>query len=278
MLCFIHIERAGGTTLEHILRNNYLSFLTLPPSVWTNDPAAVFTADELRALVRWLPFTRGFGGHTTRVYGGYEEAVAQPIKYFTFLRDPVERYVSHFHYQVDTVRVPWSLDAFLHEPRFANFMTNRIAGGPDLARAKELLQTRFDFVGLTERFDESLLLMRNALGRHDLEIHYEQQNVGRHGGSSGKSPGILDDPDALEQIRSRNRLDLELHEFVRNAVYPGYVDRYGPGLESDVDRFRRENAGFRFSRRRRLAWALYRKVVYEPMLLAVTGRRRRHPH
>ena len=39
----------------------------------------------------------------------------------------------------------------------------------------------------------------------------------------------------------------------------------GLTLSSDLDRFREENDGFRFSRGRRVTWALYRKLIYEPL-------------
>jgi hypothetical protein len=272
MLCFIHIERTGGTTLDYILRNNYRSFLILPPQFWTNDPTAEFTPAELRTLLRWLPFTRGFGGHTTRAYLRYDEAAHQPIEYVTFLRDPVTRCLSQFQHQAERLG---SLQTFLADPRAKDFMTTRVAGAPDLARAREMLETQFAFVGLTERFDESLLLMRRMLGLDDLDIRYERRNVGRDSSRSASSEGLGDDVEALQLIKASNQLDMELYDFARQTLYRGYVDRYGPALMGDLERFREENDGFRFSRRRRAEWALYRKLIYEPLGRAVT-RRRRH--
>jgi hypothetical protein len=275
MLCFIHIERAGGTTMHHIFRNNFLSFLTLTPSLWSNEPGATLTAAELHGLLRALPFTRGFGGHSTRVYAGYERASRQPIDYITFLRSPVSRYISHFHYQVNTMNIPWTVESFLAEPRFGNFMTIRIAGAPDVGRAKELLRSQFSFVGLTERFDESLLLLRDSLNLPTLDVRYELQNVGRSGET--RTIGDLGRPEVVEEIRSQNRLDLELYEFVRDELYPESLSRYGPNLGTDLQHFRLHNEGFRFSRSRRYAWALYRKLGYEPLGRLVRHWARRSP-
>lgn len=272
MLCFIHIERASGTTLHHIIRNNFLSFLTLTPSLWTNDPATILTAREFRALLQWLPFTKGFGGHNTRAYMRYESVTDRPIRYFTFLRDPIDRYLSHFSYQVDSMARPWSLDSFVSEPRFANFMTTRIAGASDVARAKELLREQFAFVGLTERFDESLVLMRHALNLHHFDIRYERKNAGRDCLHSESTKGLLDGPDILRRARSQNLLDLELYDFARHELYPEYVKRYGPELSSDIDRFQKTNDGFRFRQRRRYAWGIYRRLLYQPLELAIRRR------
>ncbi len=274
-LCFIHIERAGGTTLHHILRNNFPSFLTLPPSLWTNEPDATFTSEELHTFLRLLPFTRGIGGHTTRVSAGYETAASAPIAYFTYLRPPLERYVSHFRYQVARMDIPWSFEAFLAEPRFANFMTTRIAGRPDIELAKRLLRERFAFVGLTDRFDESLLLMRRALGLADFDIRYERQNAAPASGPAASGAEPLDDPAILSQVKEQNKLDLALYEFARTTLYPEYIRQYGSALSGDLERFRAENRGFRFSRRKQYVWSAYRKLVYEPLSTAVGRGHRR---
>ncbi len=267
MLCFIHIERAGGTTLHHIMRNNLLSFLTLQPSLWSNDADSVFTAGELQAMLRLLPFTKGFGGHTTRVYAGYERVTRQPLKYFTFVRDPVDRYLSHFEYQVDSMSVPWTLESFMAEPRFSNFMTTRIAGTTDVERAKRLLRSESTFVGMTERFDESLHLLRHSLGLPHFDLRYERQNVGRDraGGPAGAGPERTLTDGVHEQVRAHNLLDIELYEFVRTELYPERVESYGSSLTTDVARFRGENEGYQFNSARRYAWGLYRKFGYEPI-------------
>jgi hypothetical protein len=268
MLCFIHIERAGGTTLHHVLRNNLLSFLTLRPSFWSNDAETMFTAGELQALLRLLPFTKGFGGHTTRVYADYERVTRQPVSYFTFVRDPITRYLSHFHYHVDRLDIPWTLESFTAEDRFSNFMTTRIAGTTDVNRAKQLLRSKFAFVGLTDRFDESLHLLRHSLGLPDFDLRYERQNVGdRAHEPAGSGAGTRPAPDdeALERVRAQNLLDIELYEFVRSELYPHYAELYGPSLAADVARFRGENEGFQFNPARRYAWGLYRKFGYEPI-------------
>ena len=265
MLCFVHIERAGGTTLHYILRNNYLSFLTLTPSLWSNDPASVFTASDLRMLTRCLPFTRGFGGHNTRVYTDYESVSSRPIRYVTFLREPIARYKSHFQYQVAAMGVPWTIDSFVAEPRFANFMTVRIAGEEDVDKAKELLREEFAFVGLTERFDASLILMGHALGLRGFDLRYERQNVGRTRFDVAGIASPTIDPELEAEFRARNRLDLELYRYARDVLYPAQVARYGESLDHDVAKLRRDCQGFQFSRHRRYAWGTYRKLVYQPI-------------
>ena len=69
--------------------------------------------------------------------------------------------------------------------------------------AKENLTKSFSVVGISERFEESLMLMAKTF---DWEIpFYENRKV------SKTRPQI--DPGAVEMIRDHNRLDLELYEF-----------------------------------------------------------------
>jgi hypothetical protein len=71
--------------------------------------------------------------------------------------------------------------------------------------AKENLAKSFSVVGLSERFEESLMLMAKTFG---WKIpFYENRKV------SKTRPQV--DPTAIEMIREHNRLDLELYEFGR---------------------------------------------------------------
>ncbi len=80
MICFFHIEKAAGTTLNYILRNNYLSFMVLPTlGSWTNKFENAFSLTDAKILTSLLPFTRGFGGHIVRPFLEYENDLADKI-------------------------------------------------------------------------------------------------------------------------------------------------------------------------------------------------------
>ena len=64
-------------------------------------------------------------------------------------------------------------------------------------------------VGLTERFDESFILLRHAMGWR-LPMYMSVNAAG-----DSESPSV--DEDAIAAIRERNRLDLELYDFGRPA-------------------------------------------------------------
>ena len=261
LVCFVHIEKAAGMTLHAIFRNNWpLQYLTLVPWYrWSNEKGGELQPDELRRILTLLPWTRGLGGHTVRPYLDYEAAVGREIRYITMLRDPITRYLSHFEYQCGVMGQDWTLDSFMNERRFDNYMTKRLAGDFDLDFAKEQLERKFTFVRLMDRFDESLILMASAIGAKGLDLRYTKQNVRVKPKVQPKkelSEGVL------KRIRENNALDLKLWDFVVDTLYPTYVERYRGNLESRLSQHAESIRDYRFPRYRELMWQAYRNGLY----------------
>ncbi len=257
MICFIHIERAGGTTLHHIFRNNYASFVTLTPwYYWANEEANVFSKSEAEHLFKWIPRPPAFGGHTSRSYLGYEDVLKTSIEYITFVRNPVSRYLSQYHYHNHVMKRNWTIEAYLDESRFSNYMTKRIAGCFDVDKAKDELANRFGFVGITERFDESLLLMKKVLGLKIIKPYYEIKNAVP---VAQKNEEI---DKYSEQIIQNNSLDIELYRFVEDELFASYISNYGASLEGELLELSEINKTYRFPLYMKISRALYRLMYY----------------
>jgi hypothetical protein len=106
-----------------------------------------------------------------------------------------------------------------------------------LERAKRNIDRHFAVVGLTERFDESLILFRRVFGWSNL--HYAPANVSLKW-QRRPVPGSL-----LERIGSLNRFDAELYEYVQQR-FQQVIDR-DPKFEAEVRRFRRSNSLYRWT-------------------------------
>ncbi len=214
-LIFLHIPKTAGTTLNRIIE-------------WQYNPLAIFTMDPYR--IRATPERLGKLSEGRRrrlrmvrghLYYGIHELLPQGGTYFTMLREPVARFFSSYyfiqrrplhpmHRKVTTERI--GVEDFIRlTPRRQNLQCSLIAGIRNdgicddriLDRAKENLAKSFSVVGISERFEESLMLMAKTF---DWEIpFYENRKV------SKTRPQI--DPGAVEMIRDHNRLDLELYEF-----------------------------------------------------------------
>src|SRR5690606_10545236 len=101
-------------------------------------------------------------------------------------------------------------------PELDNGQTKAISGNfthygcctrEDLEAAKSNLREWFTVTGITERYDESLLLMHKRLG-WNFGPYYVRANVTR---SRPRKTGVS--PDTIEAIREVNSLDVELYEF-----------------------------------------------------------------
>ena len=89
-----------------------------------------------------------------------------------------------------------------------------------------MIESREMFVGLTECFDESLVLLR-ALRAPDLRIDYEAVNVARR---NSIASDLLSNPGTRQAIVEANREDLELYAYVEAELYPRFQREFGPSL------------------------------------------------
>ncbi|MEO5718966.1 MAG: sulfotransferase family 2 domain-containing protein [Chthoniobacterales bacterium] len=214
-LVFLHIPKTAGTTLNRIIEWQYN-----PLSIFTMDPYRIrATPERLKQLSearrRRLRMVRG------HFYYGIHEYLPQGATYITMLREPVARFLSAYyflqrrplhpmHRKVKTERI--GVEDFIRlTPQRQNLQTSLIAGikspgkceESTLEIAKENLVKSFSIVGLSERFEESLMLIAKTF---DWEIpFYENRKV------SKTRPKV--EPSAVEMIKEHNRLDLELYEF-----------------------------------------------------------------
>ncbi len=225
MLCFVHVPKAAGTTVSFVLRQSLgHRFMELAP--WVDDRRLVSPAD-IRLLRRWAPWIRHFGGHHVRAYSGLERVVPE-IRYVTFLRDPVKRYLSdYYHLRYKNGRVA-NFHEFLGNRHWCDKQTKYIAGRADHEAAIELLEKRFQFVGLVEAMDESLALLGRRFDELPLDVRYGRpRNVARPGPAQQE---VRDGWAQFEpRVRANNQHDLRLYEYVRDVLFPRYQQTCGGG-------------------------------------------------
>jgi hypothetical protein len=108
---------------------------------------------------------------------------------------------------------------------------NAVPLAPDemLARAKHNLRSCV-VVGLTERFDETLLLLRKAFGWR--WPFYVRRNVNRT-----RPPKSAIPVEILRQIEADNALDMALYEYARE-LFEEQIAAYGSSFERDLKTFR----------------------------------------
>jgi len=218
-MAFVHIQKTAGTSLITILRNSFgighLEVRTLDRSA-----AAVFGAADLAVVLRVSPWVKSICGHEI-----IEPTAHLPDRFlpYTILREPVARTLSHFEDKQRRGREPPGLEDFLADPENHNFQVRKIAGGEDLEKAKRLLAEAYLFVGVQERFDESVRALA-ALAPWRMDLRYLPSNVFE---SRELRDRLRKDPEVMARFRDINGLDTELHEWVSRELYPAFLARAG---------------------------------------------------
>ena len=249
---FLHIPKTGGVTLRAALRHKY--------------PGAALTLHSPRApeRVAEVPFEQRLAARvlTGHLPYGVDRHMPQACEYVTLLREPVARVISTFHHVADhpehwfhdeLVATQMGLLEFVdaeHGP-FDNLQTRLIsdamegdlvarrpdrradATGPRGTRGGEAEPRRLSRGGLTERFDESFLLIRRALG-WKLPM-YAKRNVRRGSRPRGSEPEV-----AIERIRRRDQLDSELYAHGERLL-DAAVEQAGRSFQRELAAFKMLN-------------------------------------
>jgi glycosyltransferase involved in cell wall biosynthesis len=217
----LHLPKAAGSTLLRIMERE------IAPAEVVRVYDDGVSVDTLRSLGS----PDGVAAVAGHMAFGVDRFLPGRNVYLTMLRDPVERVVSHYRYlranphlrvHDEALRGVESLEDYVVASPLAELINNgqtRLLGGDvlapgipadegTLARALIVVGRSDVLVGIQERFDESLLLFRRAMGWG--YPAYRRENA---------APGPIElSPELAELIRERNALDVELHRAAQRRV------------------------------------------------------------
>lgn len=247
---FVHLPKTAGTTFNSLLSYQYghRRSLWVP---WDN-------VDLEQTLLRLSPEKRQrlnlIRGHFPF---GWHEFLERPVRYITMLRHPVDRVISMYYYfrtgpdchEQRLARSSRSIEDFVTREATTmveNDQVRRLSGqmvgfgevdSTIFQTALSNLNDRFCCVGLTERFDESILLMAQQL-HWTRPVFYLSSNVTRQRPS-------------LQEISAQARRLIEKYNEFDLALYEKAVQRFTAAVEvrrAEIDREKQ-----RLERRNRLA-------------------------
>ena len=214
---FLHIPRTGGTTLTRIARRHFR-----PDEIYVIDSTE--PARSAAALSLLPPFVHDrlslIAGHAS--FGVHRQVGGG--QYFTLIREPVERVFSHYRYAQQRFEHPMhdlalemSLGEMVERDLWRDLSNGQCRALADdwnfpiqeqpqevLDRARDNLADRFVLWGLTERFAETLLMARVALGWRDLSFAPENATQRRSGSRR--------DSTDFDAVVHSNALDIALYE------------------------------------------------------------------
>ena len=190
---------------------------------------------------------------------GVHHYLPTPYEYIAFFREPISRLKSLYYFSKTNPT------AFLHkfakdaspEEFFFNkqvieadngqlryiignpvdlFIDRRPFGTCDekmLEEAKSNIEKHFSFVGITEQFDSSLLLLKEKLNWN--HCYYLRRNT-----SAKKTKTEPIDQETIDKLKELNRHDIELYSYVK-ARFETEANKYDLLNPSTIESFRKVN-------------------------------------
>jgi hypothetical protein len=275
-ILFLHLPKTAGMSLRGLFVKNYRGVRHF------NTELVDMTPDEwqtCRERLQGEGVAEKYGVFKGHMPFGLHRMIPGCCRYITFLREPVDRSISHYRMLLRQGKVPLEPAAGLSNPaaflerlqRFPRFFDNcqvRLISGADpalpfgactkehLQQALANLDSHFDFVGLTERFDLSLTLLRRVCGWR--WIFYVPDNVAPL--QTAPAPRQL-----AEAMRRVNVLDLELYRQVAKR-FEQTVERFDWRLHAEEKIFTWGNARHQQLHRWRQARKARRGDAHRPAM------------
>jgi len=250
-LIFLHLMKTGGHTLHKLMRHKY----DVTRRFYYSQRPGRTLADFQALTVEQRDRLRFIHGHLDF---GFHEMLNQPCTYVTLLRHPIKRIVSLYYFvyfhpsRYDPVNnPPISFRDYISPERILvdNGQTRKIAGQASqdfpfggctselLDIAKRNLRDRFLMVGITERFDESLVMLRHLVGLNTLLHTRANTNPAK------PKSDPLSEAD-IELAIAHHQFDLELYDY-GNQLLDQQIASLGDAFQRELSLFRNANAQFR---------------------------------
>lgn len=229
-LVFLHIPKTAGSTFHTILGERYSATVTknLFGSRYEDLEIKNFIelTDTHKSKIKLLKGHMPFGLH---------KYLPGTSKYISILRDPIERVISQYYYIKANTRNPLHEQVVGGNMTISEIVSSGISVGLNngqcrflngdiseyafnqcnemmLKNVKENITKHYLWLGITERFDESLLVLANKIGWKKTP-YYFRQNTSK----TRVKKAATADEDILA-IKEFNQLDIALYDFANNIL------------------------------------------------------------
>lgn len=248
----LHIEHTGGMTLKDVLHRQY------PRGGFYNAKRG----KPFQHFINLSPEQRGaYRAMIGHVYHGVHTLIPRPSVYHTWLRNPEERLLSTYHYFGRKPKAglheaymsgDLRFEEFIEMPWYTHVQLSRVVGVPSdqftrlkvenitpdaVDIAKQHLSDDFGVVGVTERYDEMLLLLAKALGWKNPPYYLRRNSHTK----PNKGENIA--PHLRRRIEHLAAPEIELYTWVRER-FENHLKELGADFQREVAEFREGNAHF----------------------------------
>ncbi len=245
----LHIPKTGGTTLRDIIQRQYRAekILMIPKLEESENILKEVSTSQINQL-------KLIQGHLKY---GIHNHFHRRAKYFAIIRDPINRVLSTYYYVLSQKNNPQNLSTSNNQmtiydfvqsgvnPFLINGQTKLISGKTGnidnpiieseelFSLAKENIENDFLFLGITEMFDETILILKNMLGWH--MPYYSIAN------RTKKKPNYdAVNPTIISFIKEHNQLDIKLYN-ITNTSLLNRIAKENDIFQNRINKFKKIN-------------------------------------
>ena len=245
----LHIPKTGGTTLRDIIQRQYQAekILMIPKLDESEDILKEVSTSQINQL-------KLIQGHLKY---GIHNHFHRRAKYFAIIRDPINRVLSTYYYVLSQKNNPQNLSTSNNQmtiydyvqsgvnPFLINGQTQLISGKTGnidnpiikseelFSLAKENIANDFLFLGITEMFDETILILKNMLGWH--MPYYSIANR-----TKNKPNYDAVDPTVISFLKEHNQLDIKLYNITKTSLLNKIVEE-NDIFQNRINKFKKIN-------------------------------------
>jgi hypothetical protein len=245
----LHIPKTGGTTLRDIIQRQYRAekILLIPKLEESENILKEVSTSQVNQL-------KLIQGHLKY---GIHNHFHRRAKYFSIIRDPINRVLSTYYYVLSQKNNPQNLSTSNNQmtiydfvqsgvnPFLINGQTKLISGKTGnidnpiieseelFSLAKENIENDFLFLGITEMFDETILILKNMLGWH--MPYYSIAN------RTKKKPNYdAVNPTIISFIKEHNQLDIKLYNITKTSLL-NRIAKENDIFQNRINKFKKIN-------------------------------------
>lgn len=153
------------------------------------------------------------------------------LRWMTFVRDPIERYVSNYFYMYqikNNFRLSHynsmksiNIQEWEKVDNFSNYQCRFIADEPNAQKAIDILENKFEWVGITEDFQKGIQSFKAHFNLEDLYFDNKKTNPS----SASWEEREKTKEEYADFIEEMNQEDQILYEYVKNKIWPRFKNR-----------------------------------------------------
>jgi Sulfotransferase family len=290
ILIFFHIPKTGGTSMDVILSRCFPDAQHFNGAMFdTRSALSIKPREKIEARYHALSNTEREAIRCLMgtIYPmGIHTMLDRPAKYFTVLRHPVERCISHFLNNKKLPHQPFynriknmTLDEYLDSGvgiESMDYQVRLLSGCPELDThrhpaggrisappveprhlelAKRNIEQHFIAVAPVEAFNSLLMVLRALYGWKLWQIMFVRRNVGSesngYGNRASSACRVPTEPISVasrRRLEETNRYDMELYDWVKDR-FAEQTRAMEPEVSRDLRRFEILNAAAQRVRR-----------------------------